>query len=79
MAAVFSAVEQGAAWPAPLRETEVVLLPKPKGAPGDRRPVCLLPVGYRLWAAARRGPVDVWRAAWSAVGLSVGPWNGRGS
>jgi hypothetical protein len=51
---------------------EVVLLPKPKGQPGDRRPVCLLPVLYRLWAAARRGAIDRWRADWAPVELRAG-------
>ena len=77
-AAVLREVEAGAPWPASVSRVEVVLLPKPKGQPGDRRPVCLLPALYRLWAAARRGAVDRWRAGWAPVDLCSGalelPW-----
>ena len=72
VAAILAACEDGAPWPQPTQRVEVVLLPKPKGGPGDRRPVCLLPVLCRIWAAARRADVDAWRGRWAAAGLHAG-------
>ncbi len=47
---LFTEIELQAKWPDGAAGAVVVLQPKPNGAgPEDRRPICLLPMVYRLW------------------------------
>lgn len=60
-AAVLSPVERLGRWPTGLRANCVALLPKGgSAAPGDQRPIVLLPVVYRIWAALRGRLLQTW-------------------
>ena len=65
---MFEAVEARGAWPAQLCAPEGLLLPKGSNAnpgdPMDRRPIWLLPMLYRVWAAGRAQLFARWRASW---------------
>ena len=74
VAELFEAVEARGSWPQHLREPEGLLLPKPGGGGGgakavggagigalDRRPIWLLPILYRVWAAGRAQLLARWR------------------
>ena len=54
LAEFLGACESCGRWPEPLRVGVVALLP---------RPIALLPLVYRIWAAARRPEVRAWVAA----------------
>ena len=64
LAAVLTRVETEGTWPRGLSGAMVTLLPK-KGdhGPMAQRPISLLPMIYRLWAAARAGMLKEWFAA----------------
>jgi hypothetical protein len=68
IAALFEAVEQHGRWPAALCCPEGLLLPKgnaaDNGDPMERRPVWLLPMLYRVWAAGRAQLFARWRCSW---------------
>ena len=54
LCAVLALVERMGQWPSCIGPNVVCLLPKGgTSAPGDRRPIVLLSVFYRIWAAAR--------------------------
>jgi ribonuclease HI/endonuclease/exonuclease/phosphatase family metal-dependent hydrolase len=64
---MFEAIEAGGSWPEQLKEPEGLLLPKgvgDLGDPMDRRPIWLLPMLYRVWAAGRAQLFARWRASW---------------
>ena len=50
-------VEHHMAWPDLVALAKVALLPKPLGG---ERPICLLPLLYRIWARIRRKEVASW-------------------
>ena len=61
LADCYELVEELGVWPGGLDLDLVAMLPKGgSDEPGDRRPMVLLPVVYRLWAAARAGPLRDW-------------------
>ena len=64
LAGVLALVEREGVWPRGLSGAVVTLLPK-KGdhGPMAQRPISLLPMIYRLWAAARAGMLKEWFAA----------------
>eukprot|EP00974_Lingulodinium_polyedra_P059850 5768183-Lingulodinium_polyedra.AAC.1 len=62
---VLDAVEDAGAWPD--LHPEGLLLPKPGGDGADpmqRRPIWLLPMLYRVWAAGRARDMADWIARW---------------
>jgi ribonuclease HI len=65
---MLNAVEEQGVWPAQLQAPEGLLLPKggagKHGDPMDRRPIWLLPMIYRVWAAGRAQLFARWRASW---------------
>ena len=67
LAEFLGACEAGGRWPEPLRVGVVALHP---------RPIVLLPLVYRIWAAARRPEVRAWVAGAGADGAEV---PGRGA
>jgi hypothetical protein len=65
IAELFESVERTGRWPEELCQPEGLLLPKPgDGGPMDRRPIWLLPMLYRVWAAGRAKLFAQWRASW---------------
>ena len=67
IAALLETVERTGKWPEALSRPEGLLLPKvggDAGDPMDRRPIWLLPMLYRLWAAGRAQLFARWRASW---------------
>ena len=70
---LFEAVERLGRWPDALSRPEGLLLPKPgDGGPMDRRPIWLLPMLYRVWAAGRAQLFARWRLSWGDGDGSVG-------
>ena len=67
LAEFLGACEEVGSWPEPLRVGVVALLP---------RPIVLLPLVYRIWAAARRPEVRAWVAGVGADGAEA---PGRGA
>ena len=67
LAEFYGACEEAGRWPEPLRVAIVALLP---------RPIALLPLVYRIWAAARRPEVRAWVAGPGADGAEL---PGRGA
>ena len=68
VAELFEAVEGSGRWPEQLRCPEGLLLPKAgakdPGDPTERRPIWLLPMLYRVWAAGRARTFARWCASW---------------
>ena len=61
LAAVLAQVEAEGKWPAGLSGAIVTLLPKKEDhGPLAQRPISLLPMVYKLWAAARRAILKEW-------------------
>jgi ribonuclease HI len=67
-AELLETVERTGTWPEALRRPEGLLLPKggpaDAGDPMERRPIWLLPMLYRLWAAGRAQLFAKWRSSW---------------
>ncbi len=73
LAALFNYVEQGGEWPDHVVAPEGVLLPKASGfTPLDRRPIWLLPVVYRIWAAGRARAYAAWVRRWPQAPALLG-------
>jgi len=69
IAELFETVEVDGKWPAALW----LLLPKAPGeGPFDRRPIWLLPILYRAWAAGRAQAFAQWRRSWRKADGDVG-------
>ena len=67
IADLLETVERTGRWPETLQRPEGLLLAKAGGDAGDpmdRRPIWLLPMLYRLWAAGRAQLFAQWRASW---------------
>eukprot|EP00974_Lingulodinium_polyedra_P047047 4512133-Lingulodinium_polyedra.AAC.1 len=65
LVAVFDAIERAGGWPDICPEG--LLLPKAGGDQADptqRRPIWLLPMAYRVWAAGRARDVADWIRSW---------------
>ena len=61
VAALLALVEDTGAWPQELCRGETILLPKGGASdPLDRRPITLLPILYRIWAALRAAQFRAW-------------------
>ena len=72
LAELLSECERQASWPDGLRQAAVSLLPKEgESELSAMRPVTILPLVYRVWAAARRGPVKAWEVGAGADGAEI--------
>ncbi len=70
---LFEEVERQGVWPSELCQPEGLLLPKPgDGGPMDRRPIWLLPMLYRVWAAGRAQLFARWRSSWQGADGGIG-------
>jgi len=73
----YEAIEGGQPWPAPLDVSLVALLAKGGTEdPEDRRPIVLLPIVYRLWAAVRAAGLRRWLSDCGVLPPPPWPWQG---
>jgi hypothetical protein len=70
-AALLRVVETTGRWPAALARGLLSLIPKGQGVadPLKQRPVSVMSIVYRLWAATRLGEVIEWQEEWVHSGL----------
>ena len=65
----FDMVEKGGVWPYALTHAAVSLIPKNEGCePLSLRPISVLPIAYRLWAAVRCKHCAQWQEEWITDG-----------
>ena len=59
-------VEETGVWPDGLLDAYVAMIPKSGGdaTPLGQRPLCVLPVVYRVWASARMMQLEPWFKSW---------------
>ena len=59
-------VENDGVWPECLLDAYIAMIPKVDGdaTPLGQRPLCLLPVVYRVWASARMLQLEPWFKSW---------------
>ena len=62
LARILRLVEETGVWPDGLLDAYVALIPKTDGdaTPLGQRPLCVLPVVYRIWASARMMQLEPW-------------------
>ena len=80
LAVVLSRVELDGVWLDGLLDAYVTMIPKSDGdsTPLGQRPLCVLPVVYRIWASVRLRHLDGWLRSWLPLSVfSAG--GGRGS
>ena len=80
LARILTKVEDLGVWPDGLLDAYIAMIPKTDGdaTPLGQRPLCVLPVVYRIWAAARMGQLEGWFKSWVPDSVfSAG--GGRGS
>ena len=81
LARILTKVEDVGVRPDGLLDAYIAMIPKTDGdaTPLGQRPLCVLPIVYRVWASARMGQLDDWFKSWvpdsvfSAGGV-VGQW-----
>ena len=66
LAWVLRLVEDTGVWPDGLLDAYITMIPKTDGdsTPLGQRPLCVLPVIYRLWASVRLGHIQHWFYSW---------------
>ena len=66
LARIFIKVEDLGVWPDGLLDAYIAMIPKTDGdaTPLGQRPLCVLPVVYRIWAAARMSQLEGWFKSW---------------
>ena len=80
LARILTKVEEVGVWPDGLLDAYITMIPKTDGdaTPLGQRPLCVLPVVYRIWASARMGQLDRCFKSWVPDSVfSAG--SGRGS
>ena len=80
LARILTKVEDLGVWPDGLLDAYIAMIPKTDGnaTPLGQRPLSVLPVVYRIWAAARMGQLEGWFKSWVPDSVfSAG--GGRGS
>ena len=62
LAVILSGIELDGFWPDGLRDAYIAAIPKADGyvTPIGERPLCVLPVVYRLWASVWLGHLESW-------------------
>ena len=66
LACILTLVEEGGVWPEGLLDAYIAMIPKTDGdaTPLGQRPLCVLPVVYRLWASVRMLHLESWFRSW---------------
>ena len=80
LARILTKVEDFGVWPDGLLDAYIAMIPKTDGdaTPLGQRPLCVLPIVYRVWASARMSQLEDWLRSWVPDSVfSVG--GGRGS
>ena len=69
-------VEESGVWPDGLLDAYNAMIPKSGGdaTPLGQRPLCVLPVVYRIWASARMMQLEPWLKSWVRGRRSVDAW-----
>ena len=62
--AVLSRVELDGVWPEGLLDAYITIIPKVDATPLGQRPLCVLPVVYRIWTSVRLLHLDDWLKSW---------------
>ena len=62
LACILRLLEEEGVWPDGLLDAYIAMIPKSDGdaTPLGQRPLCVLPVVYRLWASARMLQLEPW-------------------
>ena len=65
-ARILTEVEEEEVWPEGLLDAYIAMIAKVDGsaAPLGQRPLCVLPVVYRIWASARMVQQEGWFRSW---------------
>ena len=72
----YDMVERHGYWPFALTQAAVTLIPKGEGVgPLDQRPLSVLPIVYRVWAASRCTHCTSWQERWITSGKEA--WHER--
>ena len=66
LARILALVEEEGVWPDGLLDAYIAMIPKTDGdaTPLGQRPLCVLPVVYRIWASARMIQLEPWFRSW---------------
>ena len=64
LAVVLRRVETAGWWPLGLLDASNAMIPKEDSTPLGQRPLCVLPVVYRLWASVRLAHFQDWFYSW---------------
>ena len=66
LALVLRQIEAAGRWPQGLLDAYIAMIPKAEGdsTPLGQRPLCVLPVVYRLWASVRLAHLKEWFYSW---------------
>ena len=66
LARILTKVEDLGVWPDGLLDAYITMIPKTDGdaTPLGQRPLCVLPIVYRVWASARMGQLEDWFKSW---------------
>ena len=66
LASILTLVEEEGVWPDGLLDAYIAMIPKADGdsTPLGQRPLCVLPIAYRLWASVRLGHLEDWFRSW---------------
>ena len=66
LARILTFVEDFGIWPDGLLDACIAMIPKADGdaTPLGQRPLCVLPVVYRVWASARMVQLEKWFMSW---------------
>ena len=66
LARILTLVEEEGVWPDGLLDAYIAMIPKTDGdsTPLGQRPLCVLPVVYRIWASARMMQLEPWLRSW---------------
>ena len=66
LALVLRQIEAAGQWPQGLLDAYIAMIPKAEGdsTPLGQRPLCVLPVVYRLWASVRLAHLKDWFYSW---------------
>ena len=81
LASVLTLVEEDGVWPDGMLDAYIAMNPKTGGdsTPLGQRPLCVLPIAYRLWASVRLQHLQKWFDSWVPKSVfSAGGWEGLG-